>query len=141
MSGPGASSGACLGQHLRHIVINGHQSAVLHKSVKLFLDLKHFPHNELGFAVIQKQLCLLLCIQCVSLCSTEFASVHSLCFTVFYCVSLSLPLCFTVFHCAFTVFLCVSLCIHGVSRCSLCIICVSLCLLLCIHCLPLRLCS
>ena len=121
MSGPGASSGACLGQHLRHIVINGQQSAVLHKSVKLFLDLKHFPHNELGIAVIQKQLCLLLCIQCVSLCSTEFASVHSLCstefasvhslcFTVFYCVSLSLPLCFTVHSLYFSVFTVHSLC-------------------------------
>ena len=85
MSGPGASSGACLGQ----------QSAVLHKSVKLFLDLNDFPHNELGFAVIQKQLCLLLCIQCVSLCSTEFTSVHSLSLPLcIHCVSL----CFTVFH-------------------------------------------
>ena len=150
MSGPGASSGACLGQHLRHIVINGQQSAVLHKSVKLFWISSISPTTSLGLQSYRSScvcfcafnvfhcvpLSLPLCIHCVPLSLPLCIHCVSLCFTVFYCVSLSLPLCFTVFHCAFTVFLCVSLCIHGVSRCSLCIICVSLCLLLCIHCLP-----
>ena len=33
-------SGACLGQHLGHIVNNGQQSAVLHASVMLFFKTK-----------------------------------------------------------------------------------------------------
>ena len=49
----GASSGACLGQHLGHIVNNGQQSAVLHASVmqfliKMVLCNKHFLSAKLN---------------------------------------------------------------------------------------------